>query len=346
MVAKKEEKPRKTILSEKGVELTPETDFKMFFLMIIVIIVPATLTLLSVEDSLTYKPTASTNPTPFGYTWSLLLFIVPIIAIFTWMHIKKDEKYLRKSFWYAIIILTPLGFILDFLFGLTFFTFENPQATLQIYLHGFVFSPFELKKEIPIEEYVFYITGFIAVLLIYIWCDEYWLEAYNIDYKTEAQEADRIVAFHPRSLLLGAILIILAIVYKYFGPHDYHEGFPGYFVFLVLASIIPSAAFFRTTFLFINWRAFAATFFFMLLVSLIWEATLAAPYKWWGYNYSQMLGITVDAWYNLPIEAVIVWLMVTFTTVIIYEVLKIWLNSKKKAKKAFLGIAEKDSAKK
>ena len=35
--------------------------------------------------------------------------------------------------------------------------------------------------------------------------------------------------------------------------------------------------------------------------------------------------------------------MVTFTTVIIYEALKIWLNSKKKAKQAFLGIAEKDS---
>ena len=119
MNKEKNGKPRKTILSEKGVVLTPETDFRMFFLMIIGLIVPATLTLLSVQDSTTYKPTASANPTPFGYTWSLLLFIVPIIAIFTWMHFKKDEKYLRKSFWYAIIILTPLGFILDFLFGLS-----------------------------------------------------------------------------------------------------------------------------------------------------------------------------------------------------------------------------------
>ncbi len=337
MGTKNGEKQRKKLLSVKGIELTPETDFKMFFLMIIVLIVPATLTLLSVKDSLTYKPTASTDPTPFGYTWSLLLFIVPIVAIFTWIHIKNDDKYLKKSFWYAIIILTPLGFILDFLFGLSFFTFGNHQATLQIYIHGLVFSPFGLERELPIEEFIFYITGFMAVLLIYVWCDEYWLEAYNINYKTEAQEADKIVAFHPRSLLLGAILIVLAIIYKYLGPHDYHEGFPGYFIFLVLASIIPSAAFFRTTFRFINWRAFAATFFFMLLVSLIWEATLAAPYRWWGYNYSQMLGITVDAWYNLPIEAVIVWLMVTFTTVIIFETLKIWLNSNKKAKQAFFG---------
>ncbi len=56
-----------------------------------------------------------------------------------------------------------------------------------------------------------------------------------------------------------------------------------------------------------------------------------------------MLGITVGARHKLPIEAVIVWLMVTFTTVIIYEVVKIWLNSKKKVKQAFFGIAEKDS---
>lgn len=346
MNAEKEGKPRKTIRSEKGVELTPETDFKMFFLMIIVLIVPATLTLLSVEDSTTYKPTASTNPTPLGYTWSLLLFIVPIIAIFTWMHFKKDEKYLRKSFWFAIIVLIPLAFLLDILFGLTFFTFENHKATLEIFLYGVEFSPFGFEKKLPVEEFVFYITGVIAVLLVYIWCDEYWLEAYNIDYKTEAQEVDRIVVFQPKALLLGAILIIAAIIYKYLFSHPNDKGFPGYFIFLVLSNILPSAAFFKTTFRFINWRAFAATFFFMLLVSLLWEATLAAPYQWWGYNYSQMLGITVGAWYKLPIEAVIVWLMVTFTTVIIYEVFKIWLNSNKKVKQAFFGIAEKDSTEK
>ncbi len=346
MDTEKEEKPIKKLLSVRNIELTPKTDFKIFFLMIVVLIIPATLTLLSVEESMTIKPFSSTNPTPLGYSWSLLLFIVPIVAIFTWIHIRHDDKYLKKSFWYAIIILTPLGFILDFIFGLTFFTFENHHATLQIYFYGVEFNPFGLKKEIPIEEFVFYITGFMAVLLIYIWCDEYWLEAYNIDYKTEAQEMDKIVSFHPMSLLLGAVLIILAIIYKYLFPHPYKEGFPGYVIFLVLASIVPSAAFFRTTFRFINWRAFAATFFFVLLVSLIWEATLAAPYQWWGYNYNQMLGITVGAWYKLPIEAVIVWLMVTFTTVIIYEVLKIWLNSKKRVKQAFLGIGEKDSAEK
>ncbi len=115
--------PKKKLLSVKNIELTPEKDFKVFFLMIVVLIVPAILTLLSVEEPMAFKSFTSTNPTPLGYTWSLLLFIVPIITIFTWIHIRNDDKYLKKSFWYAIIILTPLGFILDILFGLTFFTF-------------------------------------------------------------------------------------------------------------------------------------------------------------------------------------------------------------------------------
>ena len=157
MDAEKKEKHRKKLLSIKGIELTPETDFKIFFLMIAVLIVPATLTLLSVEDSITYKPSPSANPTAFGYTWSLLLFIVPVIAIFTWIHIKNDDKYLKKSFWYAIIILIPLAFIFDILFGLTFFTFGNHKATLQIFLYGLEFSPFGFEKKLPIEEFVFYI---------------------------------------------------------------------------------------------------------------------------------------------------------------------------------------------
>jgi hypothetical protein len=27
---------------------------------------------------------------------------------------------------------------------------------------------------IPVEELVFYVTGFIVVLLLYVWADEYW----------------------------------------------------------------------------------------------------------------------------------------------------------------------------
>ena len=36
------------------------------------------------------------------------------------------------------------------------------------------------------------------------------------------------------------------------------------------------------------------------------------------------MGLNIGAWFGLPVEAVCVWLAVTFTTVITYEVIKIW----------------------
>ena len=90
---------------------------------------------------------------------------------------------------------------------------------------------------------------------------------------------------------------------------------------------------------FINWRAFSFAFFVMLLISLVWEATLASPYGWWGYPPEAMMGIFIGAWSELPMEAVLVWLAVTFTTVIIYEVVKIWQSSGKSVGEAMVGPA-------
>lgn len=312
-------------------------DFKIFFIMIAVLTLPATLTLLTIEKAQNVVDPV-TGISPLGYTWSLLLFIVPALTIITWLFINHDEKFIRKSFWLALTVLIPLGFILDIFFGLSFFTFANHEATLQIYLPGFDFNQMTWRAALPIEEFVFYLTGFVTVLLIYIWCDEYWLAAYNVpDYSAESKEIEKIMIFHPKSLAIGLILILCSIIYKIFFIHPYQGGFPGYFIFLVIASFIPSVAFFKTTYRFINWRAFSSTFFFILLISLLWEATLASPYQWWGYNHDQMLGITIGAWASLPIEAVLVWMAVTFTTVIVYEAIKIWLSSGKGIKKAFLG---------
>ncbi len=105
-----------------------------------------------------------------------------------------------------------------------------------------------------------------------------------------------------------------------------------------MAAFVPSAGFFRTAQPFINWRAFSFTFFFIVLVSLLWEATLAIPYGWWGYRAAAMLGLTIGAWSQLPVEAVCVWLAVSFTTVIGYEVVKIWLATGKRALEAFFGV--------
>ncbi|MGA7275442.1 MAG: hypothetical protein WBX14_11410 [Candidatus Udaeobacter sp.] len=191
---------------------------------------------------------------------------------------------------------------------------------------------------IPIEEFVFYLTGFMLVLLTYIWCDEYWMAAYDVpDYKAAAEGIPRIVCFHFASVILGAILIAAAILYRKFlsGTPD---GFPWYFVYLTCASLIPSAGFFHTAQRFINWRAFSFTFFLLLLISLLWEVTLALPYGWWEYRRDILVGLHIGAWSGLPIEAVCVWFAVSFTTIITYEVIKIWKTLGTRALQAFFGI--------
>ena len=272
----------------------------------------------------------SDNPTPFGYTWSLLLFIVPIGALAWWFACRPDLKFPRKAFWRTIALLTPLGFLLDLLFGHAFFIFPNKTATLGCEVPA-------IGGAIPIEEFVFYLTGFMLVLLSYIWCDEYWMAAYNVpDYKAAAEGIPRIVRFHFASVVLGVVLIAAAILYRKLLSGE-PDGFPWYFVYLVCAALIPSAGFFHTAQQFINWRAFSFTFFLLLLISLLWEVTLALPYGWWEYRPRALIGLHIGAWFDLPIEAACLWMAVSFTTVITYEVIKIWKALGTRALEAFFG---------
>jgi hypothetical protein len=294
------------------------------------LIIPATVTLRTVVHPGVLQAT-SDNPTPLGYTWSLLLFIVPIAALGWWFTRRLDLKFPRKAFWRTIAVLAPLGFLLDLFFGNAFFIFPNKAATLGYDIPA-------LGGPIPIEEFVFYLTGFMLVLLSYIWCDEYWMAAYNVpDYKAATEDIQRIVRFHFASVVLGVILIAAAILYRKFLSGT-SEGFPWYFIYLVCASLIPSAGFFRTAQRFINWRAFSFTFFLLLLISLLWEVTLALPYGWWEYRSRVLMGLHIGAWFDLPIEAACVWMSVSFTTIITYEVIKIWKALGTRALEAFFGI--------
>jgi hypothetical protein len=297
--------------------------------MLATVSVPAAVTLMTVRSPGTLEM-ASSNSTPYGYTWSLLLFVVPIMVIAFGFLPRKEAEFPRKAFWWTIGILVPFGFATDFFFASRFFIFSNAGATLQIGAPALI-------KPVPIEEYVFYLAGFIATLLIYLWLDEYWLAAYNVpDYRMESKKIDRLLRFHSPSLILGLILIVGAVVYKK-ALSPIREGFPEYFTFLVLVAFVPSVSFFPIARRFINWRAFSLTLFFILLISLLWEATLAVPYQWWDYQPKQMIGLRIGAWAGLPIEAVCVWIAVTYSTVIVFEIVKLWQASEKPAKDAILG---------
>lgn len=182
------------------------TAFRLVLAMLGMIALPAALTLHTVRAPL--PPAAAPDASPYGYTVSLLLFIVPILTIGLWFVPREGVKISQRAFVRTIAILFPMGAALDFFFARSFFTFPNPGATLRITAPA-------LGGGVPAEEYVFYFTGFVAVLLMYIWLDEYWLAAYSISADArERAHFDRLLRFHPQSLVWAVVLIGAAIFYR------------------------------------------------------------------------------------------------------------------------------------
>ena len=238
-----------------------------------------------------------------------------------------------KAFWRTIAVLAPLGFVLDLFVWERFFHFPNQTATFA------AISIPAVGGRIPIEEFVFYLTGSCS-------CCSVISGATNIGWPPtifpitrggQGHHANCPFPFHfvhprlPSDCSGNCLPQIVSGV---------PDGFPWYFIYLVCASLIPSAGFFHTAQRFINWRAFSFTFFLLLLISLLWEVTLALPYGWWEYRSNILIGLPLEAGPDLPLEALCVWLAVTFTTVITYEVIKIWKALGIRALEAFFGIGK------
>jgi len=293
--------------------------FWIVLAMLAMISVPAAFTLHTVKAS-AFQPlnrVVAGNPTPFGYSVSLLIFVVPVLAIAFWFFPQEHIHISQRAFWWTVGILFPFGAGLDFFFAQFFFRFPDPDATLRILAPA-------LGHPVPVEEYLFYLTGFLAVLSIYVWLDGYWLHAFAVpEDDARRTDFDRLLGLHANSFFLAVLLIGGAIVTRRIAQPD-SPGFPGYLTFLVLTALVPSTALYREVRRVINWRALSLTLFMILLISLLWEATLAIPYGWWSYQPAAMVGLYIRAWDNLPIEAVFVWIAVTYGTVLVYETIRCW----------------------
>ena len=133
---------------------------------------PASLTLRSVRVPQSLVPLAL-DPTPLGYTRSLSLFAGPILVLAGWFLRHPAYRFQRRAFGWTLAILVLLSLLLELLKASVFFTFKNRAATLGIDVPV-------LGGVVPIEEFAFYVLGFLATLLTYIWCDEYWLGAFSL----------------------------------------------------------------------------------------------------------------------------------------------------------------------
>jgi hypothetical protein len=269
------------------------------------------------------------NPSPLGYTRSLALFVVPCVVFGVWLGRSPRTAVPRRACGLTLLLLIPLGFLLDVVFGRMFLRFPNREATVGLLLPaydlhtgwrglwGAGWAPY-----LPVEEFVFYALGFLAMLLAYIWGDEILFRAHKVD---EGQRTPRVFRGWTATLLfwlvVGAGLFGLAWLIRRAVPSQSGEAFPGYFLFLLVASIVPSLFCARVAFQFINWRALATSWLVVLAISQFWEGALGVPYGWWAYEPDQMVGIFLKPLCDLPIEAALVWTLGSWTTVILYETL-------------------------
>ncbi|HYV98059.1 MAG TPA: hypothetical protein VE967_11435 [Gemmatimonadaceae bacterium] len=295
--------------------------------MLLVFVIPALIALATIREPrlpVVVPQDPAHNPSPYGYTWSLGVYVVPVVVLGWWVFSMHRGAVEKKALWITVGLLIPAWTLLDVTLGLTFFKFPNTGASVGSFW-GYTFDA-GWKRIIPLEEIVFYTAGFISILLVYIWADEYWLSAYRKPRPTSSAEAKKLISFHPESAIFGVLLFGAVWAFKAWGPHPYHDGFPGYFLFMLLATILPSMMLFDIASPFINWRALTLAGFYIISTSLFWEASLALPYGWWDYQPRQMMGIFIGAWTNLPIEAATLWVFAAWTNIIVYESIHTFLR--------------------
>jgi hypothetical protein len=262
--------------------------------------------------------------TPLTYWSSLLFWLVPTLLLLPRFLAYTDAGGRRRT---ALLVsagnIVLLGLVLDFVLGAWVLRFDN--ASPDAYLFWIRVS--SLRIEIPIEEVFFYAMSPVAILLVYAWADEYWVEAYSArKARLAIRRGDSLVRFSPTSLGLGLAMIVLGIVlHRRLQPG---AGLvPTYFTFLVAMGLGPAVMLYPVVSRLVNWRAFGVTTLYLLITSIIWEGGLAIPRHWWGYQTQAMIGVWVDPWtidplWPLPIEAVLVWLAAPFSCVLLYEAVR------------------------
>ena len=270
------------------------------------------------------KPTFDVD-TPYGYTWSLLLFALPVFVLACRSAFHRDEGVSRRAMWMTIGIFAPIGFLLDIFLGLLFFEFPNAGATIGWYLPGYDWQAGVWAMRIPVEEFAFYGFGVTFVVAFYSWLDENFLNLYQ---RKAAPVAEPVV-IHWGALGVAVVLIAAAVLIRKYGPAAGQPGFPGWAIFLILIGFLPAGLFYNAVRDTVNWRAFAFTALTTMFISVIWEVTLALPYQWWAFREEQMLGLYIGAWTGIPIEEPVLWVLVSFTTIISYEAVRKMLERRR-----------------
>jgi len=271
------------------------------------------------------------------YAISLIFWAIPVTLLLPRFFILSDEgtRRRRRAFAWSVAYILIAGSILDLVFGALILKFDFTK-------NHYLFPIPAIGGKVPVEEILFYLLGGMAVLLVYFWCDEYWMSCYSVRKRRTNREIFddfRIFRFSAPALTIGVFLFILGWVLKW----RYSSGGniwppPYYYTFLLVIAFVPAIALYASLRDLVNWRAFSFTTLYVLLTACIWEVTLALPQCWWCYqNSPAVIGKLVRPWGPYPIEALLVWLVVSFSSILTYEAIKAYHYDDRPAKQVMFG---------
>jgi hypothetical protein len=251
--------------------------------------------------ALSFMPSVLTQR--LGYTVSLLVFAIPACALgWTLMRLQVASASVR-ALRRAWLVLVPMGFVLNLAFADRFFLYPNRDAVIGVSLPAIDASGLDFAHPIPIEEFAFYAAGFLAMLLLYALADEWLFPTSRAP--SRAAPYGFVEAMVTPCVLVGAIWNVKDAA-----------AAPWYLSYLCAVPLPVTLLLLPKVRSVLNHKALATTLVVLLVTSFVWEAVLAVPRGWWGYQSGSMVGLAL---FGLPVEAVVVWVLAPVTTAVVYE---------------------------
>lgn len=254
------------------------------------------------------------------YTWSLLIFVVPMLVLAHELWAVGALMPLLQPLGWALALLVPMGGVLTVGLADDFFIYPATSSTLGITMPALDVTGIDRAFQIPIEELAFYVLGFTSLLVFYAWADAILLP------QTRVVRSRPNVSLPEFLLAVGGGVALCAAGWAVQRSVNPAGEMPGYWMYLMLVPVPMMVAVGPSVASRINWPALALVSLALWGHSVLWEVTLAIPQGWWGYQPQAMLGLSISAWHELPLEAVVVWLITPLATVICFEALRAQLS--------------------
>jgi lycopene cyclase domain-containing protein len=243
-----------------------------------------------------------------AYTASLAIFAGPSVVLVGLLVRARVGRATWRALGRAWAVLVPMGVVLNLAFADDFFVYPNAAAVVGWSVPAFDWSGPDAAHPIPVEEFAFYALGFLTMLLLYVAADT-WL-----------WPSRRGPAAAPRTARgpgLEAVVAPLGLVGSAWLLSG--EGAPTYWTYLCAVPLPVTLWLWPRVRPRLNLKALAVTLMAIVSTSVVWEAVLAVPRGWWGYQPAAMLGPHL---FGLPIEALVVWFLAPVTTAVLFEALR------------------------